>query len=263
MNLHFLFLMCSLLAGDAWATSFYIRPMPDFVRDAIHIVRGRLHQPHAEFGIAPGGERNVYTVAELEVLEVLKGNISKSSLPVRKLGGTKDGITLHIPGSPEFQDGEESVFFLGPENEDHSYEVTGLELGKFGLEEKNGELELTGGLLGYSDGPEALEAMGPGVAANRRVWTLKQLKDLIQVQKSEPPPPSSKDAGASGSRPSTGAVAPSGESASQTGTAGPKVVADEKPGTAGYSGSDAANFAGILFLIGGALLGIFFYLRRK
>jgi hypothetical protein len=263
MNLHFLFLVCGLLASESGATSFYIRPLPDFTRDAENIIRGRLHQPHAEFGIAQSGERNVYTFAELEVMEVLKGTITKPSLPIRKLGGTKDGITLNIPGSPEFQDGEESVFFLGTENEDHSYELTGLELGKFSLQEKNGELELSGGLLGYSSGPEAMDAMGPGVVENRRIWTLKQLKELIAIQKNEAPAIKTSDSAAGSSTTSTGPGTAPKEPAAESGAAAQSATSEPKPAESGESGTVPANFAGLLFLVGGAFLGIFLYLRRK
>jgi len=263
MNLHFLFLMCTLLASESKATSFYIRPLPEFTRDAENIIRGRVHQPHAEFGIAQSGERNVYTFAELEVMEVLKGAITKPSLPIRRLGGTKDGITLHIPGSPEFQDGEESVFFLGSENEDHSYELKGLELGKFGLQEKNGELELSGGLLGYSSGPEATEAMGPGVVENRRTWTLKQLKELIEIQKKETPRIKTDDSGVGTTTAPAGPGNPSVESTAQSGASAQSNTSEPKTTEPVGSGSVPANFAGLLFLLGGAFLGIFLYLRRK
>jgi hypothetical protein len=196
-------------------------------------------------------------------MEVLKGTITKPSLPIRKLGGTKDGITLHIPGSPEFQDGEDSVFFLGSENEDHSYELKGLELGKFGLQEKNGELELTGGLLGYSTGPEATEAMGPGVVENRRTWTLKQLKEVIETQKKETPTIKTNDSAAGNATTSTVPGSTPVETTAQSGASAQSNTSE--PGTTGpfESGTVPANFAGLLFLVGGAFLGIFLYLRRK
>ncbi len=262
MNLHFLFLMCTLLAGDSLATSFYIRPFEEFTRDSHNIVRGRLHQPHSEFGITSSGERNVHTYAEIEVLEVLKGRITGSSIQVRKLGGTKDGTTLHIPGSPEFQDGEVSVFFLGPENEDHSYEVTGLELGKFGLSDKSGETELTGGLFTFSNGPEAREAIGPGVAENKRVWTLKQLKELIAIQKEASPPPANASPGPKDQRPPVRAESSAKPDESPAPGASPSLH-DQVRNDSPAGSSDPAKIAGILFLFGGALLAIFFYLRRK
>jgi hypothetical protein len=262
MNLHFLFMVCALLAGESRATSFFIRPMPEFTRDADLIVRGKLHEPHAEYGFGPGGERMIRTYAELESIEVLKGNAPGTTLTIRKDGGTKDGIALHVPGSPEFEDGEESLFFLGPENEDHSRDVMGLELGKFGLQEKNGELELSGGLLGYSYGPEALEAMGPGIPENRRVWTLKQLKELIETQKSAPGNPKSGDAGSAGKP--EGSPGPVGRTSPDPLSKTPP--SSPEPGGSAFTGdsTNTAEIAGGIFLVVGALLGIIFlYLRRK
>ncbi|MBU6153878.1 MAG: hypothetical protein KGP28_06210 [Bdellovibrionales bacterium] len=262
MNLHFLFLMSTLMATKAGATSFFIRPFPEFIREAENIVRGRIHQPHSEFGISLGGERNVHTYAELEVLEVLKGAISKTSLQIRKLGGTKDGITLQIPGSPEFRDGEESVLFLGPENEDHSYEVTGLELGKFGLVEKNGDLELTGGLFSFSTGPESQEAIGPGVVENRRVWTLKQLKELVETQKMTAPEP--RTGSSSPEKKSPNPSLPAQEGRPPPANVNPiHETSGQENHERNKDNPETVKFAGVLFIIAGAFLGILLYLRRK
>jgi len=261
MNLHFLFLMCALFGTWTQATSFYIRPFPEFTKDAENVVRGRIHQPHVEFGIAANGERTIYTFAQLEVTEVLKGKIEKREIEIRKLGGTKEGLTLHIPGSPEFQDQEESVLFLTSEKEDHSYEVNGLELGKFGLREEKGELVLTGGILAFSQGGESSEAVGPGVAENKRSWTLQQLKSLIQSQAGSVGPNAPKEPDSASLTPPP----PAGLSTlPQKAPSGPGIPL---PGSPEISASETApkpaKIALVLFVVAALFLGIFLYLRRK
>ena len=170
MNLHFLLWIGACSGSLAGATSFFIRPLPEFARDARYIVRGTLHSVDSEYGSDPAGAKILYTYAKLEVREVLKGTLSEREILVRKVGGTKDGVTLSIESSPQFNENEDTVLFLGEQKDDRSYEIEGLELGKFGLEERNGELFLKGGILAYSKprNGEGAEALGPGITENRR-----------------------------------------------------------------------------------------------
>jgi hypothetical protein len=179
MNLHFLFLLCSLIPSMTLATSFYIRPMSEFTQNAPNIVRGVIRSTRVEDQADSSGRRVIYTYADVEVKEVLKGPISGARIAVRKTGGEKNGMSLEIPGSPEFRENEETVLFLGEALSDQSYEVFDLELGKFALSRKDGHDYLKGGLLAYSDSAHD-EAMGPGLKANHRDWSIEDLKSLIQ-----------------------------------------------------------------------------------
>jgi hypothetical protein len=259
MNLHSLFLALLLISPSSRATSFFVPPFADFTRDAENIVRGRIHQPHAEIEIGSDGQRLIYTYAEVEVIEVLKGGITKPSIPIRKLGGTKDGITLEIPGSPDLDDESESVLFLGKEQENHFFEFKGLELGQFGLEEKNGATVLTGGVLGLPENPEIA-----GITQNveTRTWTLAQLRALIKSQGASPLSPAD-----SGSKPvnrsSPPPETPKGQADTNSGAQpSPSPNAPESSSELPPS-QDSTQAAGLLFLMGGVLLGLFFYLRRK
>jgi len=174
----------------SFATSFYIRPFPDFTKTTENILRGKLNGIHVENGVTVDGGKTIYTFATLNIEEVLKGGISGTQITIRKLGGTKDGITLEIPGSVEFTENEEGVYFLSSEREDHSYEITGMELGKFTLEEKDGEQILQGGLLAYSNAPTESDHQHnvniKDLAANHRTWSLSQLKELIRSEGDSP-----------------------------------------------------------------------------
>ena len=185
MNLHFLFLLCSLIPRPAFATSFYIRPMSEFTQSAPHIIRGIIRSTRVEDQSDSSGNRVILTYGEVEVKEVLKGSITESRISIRKAGGEKNGVSLEIPGSPEFRENEETVLFLGEIQADHSYEIFDMELGKFTLSHKDGHDYLKGGLLAYSEKPQD-EGVGPGLKANHRDWSIEDLKSLIQSQGGTP-----------------------------------------------------------------------------
>ena len=192
MNLHFLLRLLTLLIPFSAATSFYIRPFSDFTQTTQNIVRGTLSDVHATNLTTSDGQKAIYTYANVNVKEVFKGEINQHSIVVRKIGGTVDGYTVDIPSSPELKDGEDTVMFLSQQKEDGSYEITGLELGKFGLEEKNGETFLKGGLFNYSNSGTGEDAehtkYADNLDENRKLWSLNALRDLIRKQKSLPAP---------------------------------------------------------------------------
>jgi hypothetical protein len=257
MNLHFLLWLAAGFTSLANATSFYIRPLPEFARDARYIVRGTIHSVTSDYGSDATGTKTLYTYAKLEVREVLKGTLTEREILIRKAGGTKDGLTLSIESSPDFQENEDTVLFLGEPREDRAFEVEGLELGKFGLEESNGELFLKGGLLDYSRprAGERAEALGPGIAENRRAWSLRDLRKTLGTGEPAPAPPIRSASSA------TESVAPALLPA--------PVEAPRSDGDAPFSDAapaprDPAKAAGLLVLSAGLIMGaLFFYLRRK
>ena len=202
MKMHIIFILLHALNPFAFGSSFYIRPISEVTLETRNIVRGVVREVYAENATAPEGGKTVYTYAILDVKDVMKGGIHSGEIKVRRLGGTKDGVTLEIPGSPEFKKGEETVLFLSDEKEDQSYEVSEMELGKFGIEDKGGESFLRGGLLAFSRTPDhAGEGMVDEGAKseNLRPWSLKDLKSLIAKQgtnlneRASPTPNSSPD----------------------------------------------------------------------
>ena len=183
MKMHLL--LALLITTQAAATSFYIRPFSEFTESTPNIIRGKLSGIHVENGVTSDGGKTIYTFANLGIKEVLKGNITGTQIIIRKIGGSKDGTTLEIPSSVEFTEKEEGVFFLSSEREDHSYEVTGMELGKFGIEQKDGDEILTGGIFSYSHVPSGVPR-DPNVpdrlAENKKPWSITQLRNLIHTQ---------------------------------------------------------------------------------
>jgi hypothetical protein len=173
MILHF-------LLASAFATSFYIPPFSDFTREADLIARGQLNNIHAVKFINDEGTEVIYTYAALEVKDLIKGKVDGHTVQVRKVGGTKDGVSLEIPGSPEFHESQDTVLFLGLEKEDHSREVQSLELGQYGTHETEGQTQLTGGIFNYSKPSDQNQALAQ--VENLKVWTLADLKALVARQ---------------------------------------------------------------------------------
>ena len=180
------------VSASAHATSFYVRPFSEFIQTSPNIVRGTLSNIHAENAITPDGGKTIYTYATVEVKEVLKGSINTNKITVRRTGGSKDGVTLEIPSSPEFEEGEDSVLFLSEVREDRNYEVDGMELGKFGLSEQNGQEVLTGGIFNYSrpdasgDQDHDHDLRAADLRENLKPWSLAMLRERIKEQGSGP-----------------------------------------------------------------------------
>ena len=198
-------LALALTAQTAFATSFYIRPFSEFTKSTQNIIRGKTSEIHAQNVINPDGSKAIYTFAKLEIKDVIKGDVAGTQIQIRKLGGTIDGVTLDIPSSVEFKDNEDGVFFLSVEQEDRSFEVSGMELGKFNLKEKNGEEILIGGIFSYST-PEPANnhdhnVMADNISENLKPWSIHQLKDLVKSQQQSSPPVAETQKSAEISRP--------------------------------------------------------------
>jgi hypothetical protein len=191
MKMHSL-LALLILIPQAHATSFFIRPFSEFTKTTNVIVRGVTSGIHSEKNSNQIGEQMIYTYADLSIREVIKGSITGSSIRIRKVGGTLDGVTLEIPSSVEFKEGEEGVFFLGDVQDDRSFEVTGMELGKFKIEVQNGAEILKGGIFAYSKpsshhhDSHAGHNQADDLSENLKPWSIQQLKDLVQSQGDAP-----------------------------------------------------------------------------
>ena len=179
MKLHFISMLLFLQLPSALATSFHAESIENFTSKSKHIVRGTVRRQQVEKVTSTDGTVTVYTYALVEVRETLKGDISRSEIRVRRLGGEAEGYHHEVPGSPEFKENEETVLFLGSEQEDGSYEIESMEMGKFGIRTENGSEFLTGGMLQYQGNPSV---------PNPKPVTLNELKGIIRKS---PPVPNS------------------------------------------------------------------------
>lgn len=240
----------------AHATSFYIRPFSEVTQAVPNMVYGTIRHIHTDNGTASDGGKTIYTFSELVVKEVIKGNIHQSEIVIRKLGGTKDGVTLDIPSSVEFVENEETVLFLGPEMEDHTYEVEGMETGKFSLKEENGEKILTGGLFEFSrPEPDGGNVIAENLKENLRPWSLTQLKELIHQQTGGNPTPSAppSSGGTSANHLTDGKLQADSNSSASSAPGSDQDSPGKSSSTPKYLGGFAVLLAALAF----------FYFRRK
>lgn len=165
-----------LLFQIAQATTFLIPPFTDWVQQSPHIVRGRVLSLQTKKVLNHDGQTAIYTFGSFRVLEVLKTSgpqpIPKDEIVIRKIGGTVDGQTLTLAGSPELPTNRSLVLFLGPRTNDDSHEILGLELGEFRV----GPDGVLSGVFFQKEAP----------------WSLDRLRQEIRTQtdaqQAEPPP---------------------------------------------------------------------------
>ena len=222
MKLHFISMLLFLHLPAASATSFHAESIESFTVKSKHIVRGTVKRQQVEKTTAADGTVILYTYALIEVKEPLKGGITRNEIRVRRLGGETEGYHHEVPGSPEFKENEDTVLFLTGEQEDGSYEIESMEMGKFGLRSENGSEVLTGGMLQY------LRQTG---APSSKPVTLETLKGIIRATTVTMPagPASTAPAGSSASTVSSSASGSRNEeSPSQPATTAPD--SDSNPG---------------------------------
>lgn len=161
-----------------FASSFYIKPFPEIVRGASSIVRGKVGKSEVQWTTLPDGSKHLFTYYEVEVSEGFKGDLrSGSPIRIRELGGAKDGVTLNVSGTANFDKGEEVVVMLGEANSeiDGAYPVLGMMMGKFNLEKgEDGKEALRGA---------ALQSEHPG--EKPAIISLDRLREIVRTQANE------------------------------------------------------------------------------
>lgn len=92
----------------------------------------------------------IYTVTNLEVVDTLKGDKAKTTLQVRQIGGTVDGITQSIVGNANLKVGEEVVLFLDSDEKLPFHYVIGMAQGKYSIDRSAGEPRVARSLAGLA-----------------------------------------------------------------------------------------------------------------
>ncbi len=175
------------MAAPAGATTFLPRPFPETVKDAPIIVRGVVGGSYTDWSSGGVGGRRIYTLIELRIEEILKGDVSGPNLVMRELGGEKDGVGMQVAGTAQFNRGEDVVVFLGERNPDGSYDVRGMMMGKYNIEkdDRGNEVIVGPGLNPSAAAHASHESMtgDHGHSATTERWTIDALKKLIREQK--------------------------------------------------------------------------------
>lgn len=179
------------LLPSALATTFIERPFPESVSEAPLIVRGRIGTSYADW-VQNAGGRKIYTFYDLQVDEVIKGQVENRSIVIRELGGEKDGVGMHVSGAAQFDRGEDVVVFLTERNSDGSFDVLGLMMAKYNIQrDESGNEVLVGPGLGgaHSHAAESSHKEAHDESHNApeepKKWTLDALRQLVKEQQSQ------------------------------------------------------------------------------
>jgi hypothetical protein len=193
----------AILGGlsSAFATSFMPRPLDDAIQDTPVIVRGKIGNQYTDWVRGPGDGKSIQTFFQLNIDEVFKGAVEGTSLVFRQMGGEKDGVGLSVPGSADFQQGEDVVVLLSNPNPDGSYDLMGLSTGKYEVERNSDGKEILVG-AGTQDPPqqpglkpvrEDVQHWGHGEdgehlgTADQSKWSIENLRQIARAPKSSAP----------------------------------------------------------------------------
>lgn len=100
-------------AGQAGATTILKRTLDEMVQDVDRIVVGELVSTEAAWNLTANEKDVVYTTALLRVDQQLKGEEAGTYVELFGIGGTLDGHTTEVPGSPELaENGRRMIVFL-------------------------------------------------------------------------------------------------------------------------------------------------------
>src|SRR6185369_11749113 len=99
-----------LLLNPGRATSVIAPDFDGLVHGADYVVRAVVKSVTSEYRVTPQG-RAIFTKVELQVLETITGT-PPSPLVLELLGGTVDGVTMRVEGTPQFHVGDEDILFV-------------------------------------------------------------------------------------------------------------------------------------------------------
>lgn len=171
MNTPFLLVLSLILTSPTFATTFNVQPFTETLQEAPIVVRGKItsRSGKGDWGADSEGNKRIYTYYELTPSEVLKGNAPKTPFQIREMGGEKDGTGLTIPGTVQFSQGEDVVLLLRNKNSDESFDIDGMSMGKYNIEQD-------------SEGREYL--VGLGVHDEHKKWFIENLRETLHHEPS-------------------------------------------------------------------------------
>lgn len=116
------------LATAGWATTLVALDVPGLTQVSDVVLRGRVTKVEPRWS---GDRARIFTFAEVELLQPLKGDAQKT-VQVTQPGGVIGDVGQHVAGVATFTPGEEVVLFL--ERRGPYFTVTGMVQGKFKVE---------------------------------------------------------------------------------------------------------------------------------
>lgn len=130
-TLRFVAALAVLIAAPALATVVMALTMEEMTAMAPVVVHGSVRRTETSWD---DGKRKIWTWAEIDVRETLKGAPLRTAL-VKQPGGVVGGIGQSVSGAATFEAGEEVVLFLEPAvDEKGAFVVLALSAGKVKFE---------------------------------------------------------------------------------------------------------------------------------
>lgn len=110
-------IMATLVATFCFAMMIKVG-LPDLVQESQAIIVGNVVDLKSEW--LNGPKSTIYTIATVQVQEVLKGDVAVGkSVLVKVYGGEKDGLGLAVSTEPKLKIGENIIAFLKKENNEY------------------------------------------------------------------------------------------------------------------------------------------------
>lgn len=166
-------------ASLAVATSFVTRPMGDVIDEAPVIIRGKALDSHADWSQPSDPGKKIYTYTDVQIEEVIKGDVSPKTIQVREIGGEKDGVTLEVPGSAHFKHGDDVVLMLAKQASDRSYPLLGLSTGKYTVSRDSSGNEVLIGASSHDPYPGSHPQVQNDTSGMKK-WSLNDLRRWAQ-----------------------------------------------------------------------------------
>jgi hypothetical protein len=168
------FLFGSLFGPWTQATTFMPVPFAERIQSTRMIVRATAGESRVDWAIGRDGSRRLYTFTQMTVREVIKDSPQRAAptgeFVVREMGGARDGVGLQISGTARFAAGEDVVLMLGNDNPDGSIELSGMMMGRYGVQQEADGSELLVG-AGMSEGKPETER-----------WSLERVRQEVKRQ---------------------------------------------------------------------------------
>jgi hypothetical protein len=126
-----LVLLAVAYPNPSYGTVLIPKDLPDLVTESSDIIIGSVQEIQAEWN---SDRTRIYTRVVLEVEKAIKGDFQDGEiLRFKTIGGVVEEVSLRVPGSPEFEEGQRVIVFFGGDSNLYT-PVTGWEQGKFTVE---------------------------------------------------------------------------------------------------------------------------------
>ncbi len=162
---------CSLLIHQAWSLSIARADLEELTTESAKIVLG--HVTAIDYQWQDQSRKTIETKLTISVEQYIKGS-GGSTITVTQLGGTMGDLTMEISGTPQFDVGDEVLFFLLEHQ--GKYWIHSIALGAFSVVTKNNGEKL---VINHLQGVEIIDRQTGARVAAENAFPIVSLNDFI------------------------------------------------------------------------------------